>query len=100
MSNNILENPHAMVGMRIFSKSRGWDWTIEKVTQPYFYPYAVCLDHKDRPDLWTISYDQNDALHCSTHPSIICKEHCAYCIAELIAYGHVDVSQHNGNANW
>ena len=46
---HILENPHAMVGMRICKKVWRWDFTIEKVSKPYFYPYAVCLDHQERP---------------------------------------------------
>lgn len=99
-SRHILENPHAMVGMRICKKIWRWDFTIEKVAKPYFYPYAVCLDHQERPDLWAVCYDQNDARIGRTDPILLCKEYCAYCIAEFIAYEHVTVTQHNGYGNW
>lgn len=99
-SRHILENPHAIVGMRIYSKSRRWDYTIEKVTEPYFYPYAVCLDHKDKPDLWAVCYNQRDALNGERRSLALCDEYCAYCIAEFIAFEHVVVPQHNGYGNW
>lgn len=98
-SRHILDNPHAMVGMRIFNEGWRWDYTIEKVSTPYFYPYAVCLEHQDRPRLWAVCYDQNDAL-LGRNPILLRKEYCAYCVAEFIAYEHVSVIQENGYGIW
>lgn len=99
-SRHILENPHAIVGMRIFCKGSRWDYTIEKVCEPYYYPYARCLDHIDNPDLWAVCYDQRRARDGETRSLLLYREYCAYCMAEYIAFEHVHVIQHNGYGHW